>query len=290
MTSFGSIEGFRSFVLSTKSGLIRSIYFTTDFLTIRLLSAVPRASSTAADVETIAKIVTRQGGPCWFAVRTDLDDPRDSCWCIGYFSPEEGANSLGPPVFEFARILFPETCFQVWFQTYHSRPSLEMEMWHHLFPSQNLLTNFSKPACFIVTVEESLVSPKFRVLPDDGPLALSRFCMAEKPCFIAEQGSVLSVRMLNPDGKPCAHCKRPGIVEAPNPIPRTVYAFMKADLPAFLGPQVRVLADINNCGEFHASNGSSRRRSHADVLSPPTKAAYNKGTSKRTRNLPFISN
>ena len=282
MASFNTLESFREYCLS-RSREVRTLLFSADFSEslISVLEEIGRGDCVQSDVDAIVHALRYRHChvACWFLVSSETTD-----WCIGYvFGDSSVAISL---VSKFAACLFPQGEFRV----YKSLLSLERDIWTHLFPHYTVLMSMggvSRSSAFktCLIVLENLSNPQFSILNDE-KIELSQFCAVGRSCFVAQFDQMsVSVRLLNPDGRPCFHCHRGVPADAER---RTIYAFMKPELGKFIesnfpGKAFKLQPDINNCGEFQPN---STRRSTEEVLSPPTLEKYNKGESKRTRNVP----
>ena len=299
---FDSIDVFRQYVFQTKQSSIRTVCFRVSNNVIQVFYMFPRSGSTQHDIENIVSVIFGNSTvPCWFIVRTDLNDSYDSSWAVGYYQPahlEISNEAILPFVTEFTRELFPSANFFF----YANLSTFEEDLWSHLFPlpSGEENTAITANASTLPSIHEIENIPKnLRFVPKSN-VRLSQYCRNRKCCFVAiPSGTSVLVYLFNPEmgDVNCSVCGKT-VLGSVNQlgVERTVYAFMKPDITQYLAarmPRVKefkLMGDVSTCAELEmyvprddGKEKLSRRRSNDSVLSPPTFEKYNKGASKRTR-------
>ena len=299
---FDSIDVFRQYVYQTKQSSIRTVCFRVTDNVIRVFSIFQKSGSTQLDIENIVSVICGNSTtPCWFLVRTDLNDSYDSSWAVGYYQPahlEISNEAILPFVTEFTRELFPSANFFF----YTNLVSFEEDLWSHLFPlpsAENSGICANSPD--LPSIHEIEDIPKnLRFVPKTN-VRLSQYCRNRRCCFVAIPSGATSVLvyLFNPEMGD-VNCRICGKTELGSVnqlgVERTVYAFMKPDITHYLAsrmPRVKefkLMGDVSTCAELemyvpreNKTAIPSRRRSNDSVLSPPTFEKYNKGASKRTR-------
>ena len=294
---FSEIEAFRTYILSTKDSYVRTVFFMVDFTagTIDVVRSFRRSATTDGDVDSIVSTVrSAHGNPIWFVVRSDFNDHSDSDFRLGYCDPHL---PLQPFVGQFTARLFPA----INVHHYRTIRHLEDGIWSHIFPLYASGLDDSPLAIEVVVVDNPHSrDPCFKLVKQVSQTMLSHFCKNKQSLYVLlpnpDTGRV-AVSLLHPEGV-CILCGSTPVDSYQEPHldkTKTVYAFMKADLLAWLashadGRQYAFTSDSNSCADFRAPARKlepvPRRRSNEDVLSPPTLDKYNKGSSKRTRNFP----
>ena len=297
---FDSIDVFRQYVHETKQSSIRVVFFRVTDNVIRVFQLFTRSGSTQHDIENIVSVICGNSTiPCWFIVRTDLNDSYDSSWAVGYYQPvhlEISNEAILPFVTEFTRELFPSANFFF----YTNLDSFEEDVWAHLFP---LPTSENSAVSANILAQPSIheiedIPKNLRFVPKTN-VRLSQYCRNRKCCFVAipSDSSTVLIYLFNPEMGDviCRNCGKT-VLNSVNQlgVERTVYAFMKPEIKQYLEsrmPRVRefrLMGNVSTCAELEGyaqeeEARPSRRRSNDSVLSPPTFEKYNKGASKRTR-------
>jgi hypothetical protein len=255
--------------------------------------------SSQEDIEAVVNGCLKSNLPVWFIIRTDLNDPIDGQWSIGYYSPLTIDGDQVQYVTQFSRQLFPKCLV-----SYFSNPkTLEDDLWDFIFSVPAAISpTITLPPGQIYVVSDPHRSA--RIVPGSYGVKLSDYCVKKICCFVtvpphdSARSNTTAVHLFNPSLQTAAECRVCGRLGSGEPHPdstneKTIYAFMKADIIHFLsanfpGTHYKLMADISSCGELVDPPGKTvaRRRSSDDVLSPPTFEKYNKGACKRTRNFP----